>query len=139
MFCFICLSLGVLQWIECFFFVFRFATFVFQYHHQQVVKLPLLPSNVTTTYNLACLHESCGEFAAAAELYRAILAKFPGYKDATLRLACVHQVFYELMTKKKRERRDMRIGYAHNGLFPFHFHVSCISSLPLSPLSNQMF
>jgi len=48
-------------------------------------------SNVTTCFNLAILHESSGEWFAATELYKAILARFPNHIDANLRLGHVHR------------------------------------------------
>ena len=57
----------------------------------KVVRLPLQPSNVTTAFNLAVIHEESGEFFAALEIYKAILVKFPTHKDAQLRLSGVHR------------------------------------------------
>ena len=57
----------------------------------KVVRLPLQPSNKTTAFNLAVVHEELGEWYAAMEIYKAILVKFPSHKDAQLRLSGVHR------------------------------------------------
>jgi len=56
----------------------------------KAVRVPLRPQNVTTAFNLAVAHEAVGDWQASLELYKGILAKFPGYRDATLRMARVH-------------------------------------------------
>ncbi|OQR87367.1 RNA polymerase-associated protein CTR9 [Achlya hypogyna] len=44
-------------------------------------------ANITVLYNMALVYEKIGERAASTAIYEAILAAFPSYHDAALRLA----------------------------------------------------
>lgn len=54
-------------------------------------KVFLLAMNVTSGYNLALCFEKSKQFERATELYEAILARYPSYLDAKLRLAAMHK------------------------------------------------
>ncbi|KDO20309.1 hypothetical protein SPRG_14444 [Saprolegnia parasitica CBS 223.65] len=43
--------------------------------------------NITVLYNMALVYERCGDLAVSTALYDDIVATFPGYHDASLRLA----------------------------------------------------
>ncbi len=50
------------------------------------MRLPLTKDIITISYNLALLHERMGDYEAAIELHKAILAEHPTYVDCYLRL-----------------------------------------------------
>ncbi|MGL5250882.1 MAG: VWA domain-containing protein, partial [Enterovibrio sp.] len=63
--------------------------------YQSAIEI-LTPLNDTTSaYNLANAHAKTGDYAKAAELYRALLAKEPSHRDAKRNLALVEQALKE--------------------------------------------
>ncbi|MGL4735261.1 MAG: tetratricopeptide repeat protein, partial [Enterovibrio sp.] len=73
--------------------------------YQSAIEILTPLNDITSAYNLANAHAKTGDYAKAAELYRALLAKEPSHRDAKRNLALVEQALKEQQKNPPKEQQ----------------------------------